>query len=437
MKKIMIVDDEQISLLMTENILSTQYHTVCATSGKEAISLYHKEKPDMILSDLRMPGMTGFELQQQLEDQTGEHIPFMFMTADHDDETESKGFDNGALDFIRKPFRADVLLRRVGNILQTVEQIQGLRKAAVTDPMTGLLNKTSSREEIGILCSTSPGILMMIDLDSFKAVNDIYGHEMGDRILIRFSEIIKSAVRNTDLIGRIGGDEFIAYCQNVRSEEVIAKKTAYINEELLSSAREYMGEDMNIPLGASIGCVIAPDEGVSFTELYKKADKALYNVKEHGKHGYSFFHSKPSSNDEEIEEVTDLSKVVKLLAERTPAKGAFTMPFAQFRVIFQFLTRVRNISQKNVWVLLFHVNELEPVSEDIRENATDAFFAALHNSLRGSDVVTQNSKNQFLILLFDTELFNLEIILDRILSKWGEFKDCELFDISYELDNVK
>lgn len=437
MKKIMIVDDEQISLMMTENILSTQYRTVCATSGKEAINLYHREKPDMVLSDLRMPGMSGYELQQTLEEQTGGQIPFMFMTADQDDETESKGFENGALDFIRKPFRADVLLRRIGNILQTVEQIQGLREAAVKDPMTGLLNKASSEEEIGILCQTTPGILMMIDLDSFKPVNDIYGHDMGDKILIRFAEIIKSAVRSTDLVGRMGGDEFIAYCQNVQDENVIAKKSEYINNELLISAREYMGDDLSIPLGASIGCVIAPEEGVNYSELFKKADKALYHVKENGKHGYSFFHSDNTKTTVREKASSDLGNIIKVLEERSPASGAFTMPFAQFRVIYQFLTRVRNISQKNVWVLLFTINEKQDVDEDIREKSTDMFFSALHTSLRGSDVVTQNSKNQFLILLFDTELYNIEIILDRIMTKWQKFEYEDAFDITYELDNVK
>lgn len=437
MKKIMIVDDEQISLMMTENILSTQYRTVCATSGKEAVNLYHKEQPDMVLSDLRMPGMSGYELQQTLEEQVGGQIPFMFMTADSDDETESKGFENGALDFIRKPFRADVLLRRIGNILQTVEQIQGLRKAAVTDPMTGLLNKASSEEEIGILCQNTPGILMMIDLDSFKPVNDIYGHDMGDKILIRFAEIIKSAVRSTDLVGRMGGDEFIAYCQNVRDEKVIASKTKYINEELIASAKEYMGEDMSVPIGASIGCVIAPDEGVNFGDLFKKADKALYEVKSNGKHGYSFYHSDDAKSEKKEKASSDLSNLLKVLEERSPADGAFTMPFAQFRVIYQFLTRVRNISQKNVWILLFTIAEQAPVGEEEREEATDAFFSALHTSLRASDVVTQNSKSQFLILLFDTELYNIEIILDRIMKKWSASEKNDLFDVSYELDNVK
>ena len=113
------------------------------------------------------------------------------------------------------------------------------------------------------------------------------------------------------------------------------------------------------------------------------------------------------------------------------------MPFAQFRVVYQFLTRVRNISQKNVWILLFTISEQGPIDDDIREQANDTFFSALHTSLRASDVVTQNSKNQFLILLFDTELYNIEIILDRIMKKWLASEHNDLFDISYELDNVK
>ena len=154
MKKIMIVDDEKIYLMMTNHILSSAYDTVCASSGAEAIELYKKEKPDMILSDLRMPEMSGYELQQALQKEYEEKIPFMFMTADTDEETESKGFENGAMDFIHKPFRADILLKRVSNILDTIEKIQGLKKAVVMDPMTGLLNKASVEQEISNLCKT-------------------------------------------------------------------------------------------------------------------------------------------------------------------------------------------------------------------------------------------------------------------------------------------
>ena len=441
MKKIMIVDDEQISLMMTNHILSTEYHTIIASSGEEAIKLYGEERPDMVLSDLRMPGMSGFDLQKKLTDQYEGPIPFMFMTADHDEEVESQGFANGAQDFIRKPFRADVLLRRIGNILSSAEQIQNLKISASTDPMTGLLNKTSSQEEIGILCNRSQGMLMMIDLDSFKLVNDLYGHEMGDRILIRFAEIIKSAVRSTDLVGRMGGDEFIAFCQNVRDEKVLRKKTEYINTEILKSAKEFMGEDMQIPLGASIGCVIAPDEGRSFTELFKKADKALYTVKQNGKHGCSIYHSeenKPPEDDGHT--ARDIANIVQILEERNKPSGAFAPPFEIYRAIFQFLRRVNARSEKSVWFLLFTIETIASRAKDIDrvsfEDARDQFFDTLCHTLRQSDVVTQNSINQFMVLLYETELYNIEIVVDRILENWSSAGLDEFYTITYELEKL-
>ena len=211
MKTILVVDDMKVSLLITENILASQYKVICATSGKEAIEVYQREKPDMVLSDLRMPGMSGYELQLALQEKYHDTIPFMFMTADQDEEVESRGFDNGAMDFIRKPFRADVLLRRVGNILQTMDRIQGLKKHASTDALTGLLNKSSSEQELTAVCKRASGALLMIDLDSFKLVNDIHGHAMGDKVLISFADILRAAVRPTDIVGRLGGDEFIAF----------------------------------------------------------------------------------------------------------------------------------------------------------------------------------------------------------------------------------
>ena len=141
MKKILIVDDQKITLKMAQHILSTQYKTVCALSGEEAITLYKREHPDMILTDLHMPAMSGFELQNTLQDMYAETIPVMFMTADESEDTESRSFENGAMDFIRKPFRPDVLLKRVQNIMDNLKQISSLTEEATIDNLTGLLNK--------------------------------------------------------------------------------------------------------------------------------------------------------------------------------------------------------------------------------------------------------------------------------------------------------
>ena len=302
MKKILIVDDMLVSLMMTENMLTGKYETFTAQSAKEAMEIYRKEMPDMILSDFRMPGMTGYDLQIELQNEFHKKIPFMFMTADKSDEVESKGFDNGAMDFIHKPFKPEVLLRRVANILQTVGEIQDLKKTSSTDKLTGLFNKGSSEEELKKICKKSHGSLMMIDLDSFKLVNDIYGHAMGDKILIAFADILRAAMRSSDLIGRMGGDEFVAFCHGVHEESYIAAKTQFINEKITEAAKKLMGEDMTIPLGASIGCVLVPQAGTDFVELYKKADKALYIVKQNGKHGYNIFNEDaPEENVETVD----------------------------------------------------------------------------------------------------------------------------------------
>lgn len=433
--KILIVDDEKISLRMTDHILSSEYDTVCAASGKEAIELYKSEHPDLILSDLRMPEMDGFTLQKELQDMEHKQIPFMFMTADKNDETESKGFSIGALDFIRKPFRADVLLKRVSNILKTVEQIQGLKKAAVTDPMTGLLNKASSQEEIDVLVKENAGAVMMIDLDSFKPVNDIYGHDMGDKVLIRFAEIIRSAIRATDLAGRMGGDEFIVFCKNILDEEVVAEKASYINEQILLSAKELMGPDMNIPLGASIGCAFAPDEGKDFLTLFKKADKALYDVKQNGKHGYKVFRDAKKATASEQSAAAGISTAMKLMEERSPGKGAMILGSENFKTVYQFLSRVALNYHKPVHVMLYSVI---PEEKDVDiDAAVEEFMTVVKGSLRQSDCITRYGNGQVMVLLLKALPSDIEIVSERIEMNWEAHDLSDICKISYEVAVVK
>lgn len=432
--KILIVDDEKISLRMTDHILSGEYETICVSSGKEAIKAYKETMPDLVLSDLRMPEIDGFTLQDMLQKEMGGQIPFMFMTADKKDETESKGFSIGALDFIRKPFRADVLLKRVSNIFANIEQIQGLKKAAVTDPMTGLLNKVSSQQEIDTICKTSAGALMMIDLDSFKPVNDIYGHDMGDKILIRFAEILRSAIRSTDIAGRMGGDEFVIFCKNISNEDVIAEKSRFINEQILISAKKFMGEDMTIPLGASIGCAFAPVEGKDFLTLFKKADKALYDVKQHGKHGYKIFEDARLKELEHTNETTALSTAMMLMGERSPGKGAMMLSSDSFKNVYQFLSRVVANYKKNVHVLLFSIKITgdKPIGDIM-----DDFEKIMKDSLRQSDVFTRYSKNQFMLLLLKASTYEIDIVTERIMMNFAATDSNEHCEVSYEASTMQ
>ena len=413
MQKILIVDDMEVSLMMAENMLAGEYETVCASSGEEAVEIYRKERPDMVLSDLRMPGMNGFELQQILQKEHKETIPFMFMTADHDEETEMAGFDNGAMDFIRKPFRPDVLLRRVGNIMQTVGKIKGLKKHATIDSLTGLLNKATAEEELRGLCRAASGLLMMIDLDSFKLVNDIHGHSMGDKILISFADIIRSAMRPTDLIARFGGDEFIAFCHSM-DETGMAHKSEFINAELVKVAKRLMGEDMNIPLGASLGGVIVPKEGTDFAKLYKKADKALYIVKQNGKHGWHIYAEEHESGENAafLATANRLENIDKILGERNIEGGALRLSFEHFRTLYRFMKRnVGDAITESTLVLMILENE-PPAA------VGEEFIDTLTKTLRKSDAVTQNGAREFIVLLTGTNSQDMIHAVKRVKRNW-------------------
>ena len=418
MSKILIVDDDEMMIMMARHILSTKYEVVTATTGAEAIKIFENERPDMVLSDLMMPELDGYELHRILQEKSGETVPIMFMSANEGDESEIKGFEQGAADYIHKPLKPDVLLRRVGNIIENLEKIRKLEVKSSTDSLTKLLNKSAAQREIGEMVKKSWGAFLMIDLDSFKLVNDIYGHNMGDKILIRFAELIKSVIRENDLAGRMGGDEFVAFLQNVEDEKILQVKSDYLNEKILIVARKLLGEEMQIPLGTSIGAVFVPSEGRDFTTLYKKADKALYEVKKHGKHSLAVFGEK---NQAENNSIGELSQVRMILGERNIESGAYFVDFEAFKHIYRMLVRTDN-SQKGLTLVQFTLND----------DFAKEFKEILIKSLRKSDCVTQ-SGNKFLIVLQGATEADSQIVKARIFSRAKGMED----KIFFECEKIK
>lgn len=418
MSKILIVDDDEMMIMLARHILSSKYEVVTATTGAEAIEIFESERPDMVLSDLMMPEMDGYELHQILQERSNSVVPIMFMSANEDDESEIKGFELGAADYIRKPLRPDILLRRVGNAIDNLDKIHELEIKSTTDPLTKMLNKSSAQREIGEAAKNSSGALLMIDLDSFKLVNDIYGHNMGDKILIRFAELIKSVVRAGDLVGRMGGDEFIAFLQNVADEKVLRYKAALLNEQILIAAKKLMGDDMQIPLGVSIGAVFVPSEGRDFTTLYKKADKALYDVKQNGKHGLKVF---GTQNHAENNSTGELSQLRMILGERNIESGAYFVDFEGFKTVYRMLVRSDNY-KKGLMLVQFTLDG----------NFTEEFKEILIHSLRKSDCVTQNG-NKFLAMLQEMTEDESEIVRDKIFSQAKIMAD----KISFASEKIK
>ncbi|MBR1635222.1 MAG: diguanylate cyclase [Lachnospiraceae bacterium] len=315
------------------------------------------------------------------------------------------------------------------------ERVRGLQQRVTTDAMTGLLNKAASESEIGRLCADgSAGVLMMLDLDSFKLVNDIYGHDMGDWILICFSELIKASIQPDDLAGRMGGDEFIAFLHGNVEEQKVADIARYINDELVLSARSYMGDDMNIPLGTSIGAVRVPDGGADFTSLYQKADKALYNVKQNGKHGYAFYRKGSASNAaSEKADIASLSNLRMILGERNVDKGAYTLSFEKLGVIYRFFVRFSQAHPMHVLFVRFVIVPKGDGSSVLPADA-DSFFEHLTLSLGSSDIVSRNGDCEYLAILTGNKDSDRTALIEKIVAEWPQSKE---YEVSFEVEDLK
>ena len=318
-------------------------------------------------------------------------------------------------------------------IHRKTRRIVGLQREISTDKMTGLLNKAGATKTLETLCREEPGCLMMIDLDSFKLVNDIYGHDMGDRILIRFSELIREALGEGNCAGRMGGDEFIGYLKNEMDEDRVAEITRYLNRELVKSAKEYMGEDMEIPLGTSIGVVRVPLEGTDFHELFKLADKALYMVKQNGKHGYAFYQRSGGEKGEEQKDRNDLSEIKKIIGERNEGKGAYLVNFDRLQALYKYISRNDRATGNRSGFLRFTIDA--PEEEKIPDEILDSFEDTVITGFRKNDVVSRYSTS-FYILCAGADPETAGKRAEEIMTNWKEEHNDSNVEVILDVESI-
>jgi diguanylate cyclase (GGDEF)-like protein len=413
MKKILIVDDEEIMLMLAERALGQHYVTVLAHSGAEAVNLYFEEQPDLVLTDLRMPEMSGYELQSTIHSKSDEDTPFIFITSDESDESESRGFDLGAADYIRKPIKPEVLLKRIERVLDNVDENNRLRKEAQLDAMTGLYNKATTERVLNDTVHKKRGMLLALDLDSFKLINDIHGHEMGDKILIAFSELIKSSIRENDIAGRIGGDEFVVFCENLFDTKAIEQRVEFYNVKLMETARMYMGEEVDIPLGCSCGATKIWDLSEDYLTVFSKADAALYKAKQVGKHCTHFYEKDAETESESA--ISDFRNLKMIFGERNPQRGAFLTDCDSFKTVYRFVLRLISNYQVDTRMVIF---TLTGDDDHVVCDATEKFLEIATNNLRGSDVVLKYNHNQVIMIIMKVDVEKYTIPVMRVLAAW-------------------
>ena len=289
--QLLIVDDQPLNIRLFHEIFHADHEVFFATSGEDALEFCKTNYPDLILLDVVMPGLNGYEVCRRLkQDERTRDIPVIFVTAQSDASEEEDGLAAGAVDFIAKSASANVMRARVGTLIALKRQSDLLRQMARVDALTGLANRRHFDETLGSewrRCTRSgnPLSLVMIDLDHFKLFNDYYGHQAGDSCLQQVSACLKAGfARSHDLVARYGGEEFVCVMSETSLHGAEAK--AQTLEKAVRALRiphdksSVAGGIVTISLGVAVAM---PNVGGDCAELMLCADRSLYMAKEAGR----------------------------------------------------------------------------------------------------------------------------------------------------------
>ena len=286
-KTILIVDDTVENLDILAELLE-QYDVIDAISGEDALMILEDTKVDLILLDIMMPKMDGFEVCNKLKsNKTTKDIPVIFITAKTDEKSIEKAYEVGGTDYVTKPFKPRELLSRVKKELEYKAMVEELKLLASTDPMTKLYNRryfTKISEHTLDLSKREKQNLsvIMLDIDKFKNINDTYGHGVGDEVIINLANKLIDHQRKSDVVCRYGGEEFVILLPNTSLDgaKIVAEK---IRQDIESLTMKFpLNGDLKFTVSLGISQVNIESEN-NIELALKRADDALYTAKESGR----------------------------------------------------------------------------------------------------------------------------------------------------------
>jgi len=311
MPLVLVVDDDpMIRVLVTETLQQLGFAVEEAENGKEALDFLRRCQPDVVLMDVLMPEMDGFQACKALRElPQGRHVPVLMMTGLDDIASIDHAFKVGATDFITKPLNYAILGHRVRYLLRTMQAFESVRKSkkeihhlAFYDALTNLPNRRlfGDRLQQAVESARRNNALMgilFIDIDNFKRINDSFGHSVGDKLLRTVSSQLLSCLRRSDSVSRelddetisvarLGGDEFTVLLTHLEKAEDAARIAKRIIDAV--SVPFLIGVE-EVVVTPSIGIAVFPYDGEGVEDLVKNADTAMFHAKENGKNNYQFY----------------------------------------------------------------------------------------------------------------------------------------------------
>ncbi len=293
---ILIVDDQPANILLLENMLrKVGYQHITSTIDPRAVCALHRANHyDLILLDLQMPEMDGFQVMEKLNKiDTNGYVPTLVITAQP--RHKLRALASGAKDFISKPFDLVEVMTRIHNMLEVrllYKQLEFnnkvLESLSLHDELTGLPNRRLLMDRLSLAIahaqrSKHAMAVMYLDLDGFKQINDNLGHDAGDALLRMVAIRLLGAVRHEDTVARIGGDEFVIALSEIMEGDDMAR---LVSKVIKAASQPYFIQGNNVSITVSIGVSIYPTHGENADTLMKRADIALYEAKYAGKNDY-------------------------------------------------------------------------------------------------------------------------------------------------------
>ena len=293
---ILIVDDQEANVKLLEQMLrEAGYRCMTSTTDPHAVFALHRDNHyDLILLDLQMPGMDGFQVMEGLKEiETDGYLPILAITAQPGHRL--RALASGAKDFISKPFDLMEAKTRIHNMLEVrllYKQLEhsnhSLESLALHDALTGLPNRRLLIDRLSLAIAhahrnKSTMAVMYLDLDGFKPINDTLGHDTGDILLTMVAARLVAAVRQEDTVARLGGDEFVIALWELSHGDDVGKLASKVIQAV---SQPYSIEGHGVSVTASVGVSIYPTHGEEVETLMKCADLALYEAKRTGKNDY-------------------------------------------------------------------------------------------------------------------------------------------------------
>jgi diguanylate cyclase (GGDEF)-like protein len=283
--KLLVVDDNESNLDILLGLLA-DYDVIVALDGRDALELLRHETPDVILLDIVMPGIDGYEVCTRIKaNPRWRDIPILFITARTDEASIVRAFDVGGSDYVTKPFRSRELLARVRTQVEYRRAMEQLRRMAVTDELTGVHNRRAFFELAARLFADAharaePLAALMMDIDHFKQINDTHGHAIGDIVLKRFAETVDASLPATHLFGRLGGEEFALLAPGLEpaaAANLAARLCASVG------ALRFPEADRSLRMTVSIGLAMLDATVADLDGLLRHADGQLFEAKRGGR----------------------------------------------------------------------------------------------------------------------------------------------------------